>query len=324
MEIQDTLAADLSSASSSLDHSLSPENITPEGRQILTDKLTKADTEFVDDDRDLMDRNPLGTDQSSKSVTENHGDFQAKLAQSGKNGVDNQHASVIVTVEKMEEESSKKDKPTGSSKEQSEINSVATDQSLENTLNTQTLVTDGVPISEEVGQNISSDLLFNIESSEIKNAKLSSGEQNLGTKESESEMGQSCKTNIEQVAKQEDSVPVPKKVKMEGVSKAGRLCEKEKKSTPTEGSEKKGKTPLTNQKQQQTKQKAKKQQENNKVNEVKQSHVYPVDGIMVYFHAILSKDFKLDPGKHKIFIRAQGVPGFKNWAENICELHCTK
>ncbi|XP_042303497.1 LOW QUALITY PROTEIN: E3 ubiquitin-protein ligase RNF213, partial [Sceloporus undulatus] len=320
LEIQDSLAADLSSASSSLDYSLSTENISPEGSQILTDKLTKASAESVGDDRGLVDRNPIVTDHSSKSVTETHGDIQAKVAQNGKNGLDDQHASVIVTVEKMEEENSKKDEATSSSKERSDINSIVIDQSLENTLNTQTLVTDGVPISEEAGQNISLVLHFNIESSGIKNANLNSEEQNLGAKESESEMGQSCKTNIEQMAKQEDSVPVPKKVKME--SKAGRVCEKEEKSIPTEGSET-GKTPLTNQKKQQTKQKAKKQKENDKVIEVKQSHVY-LDGITVYFHAILSKDFKLDPGKHKIFIRAQGVPDFQNWNENICELHCTK
>uniref|UniRef100_G1KRE5 RING-type E3 ubiquitin transferase n=1 Tax=Anolis carolinensis TaxID=28377 RepID=G1KRE5_ANOCA len=54
------------------------------------------------------------------------------------------------------------------------------------------------------------------------------------------------------------------------------------------------------------------------------SHVSPRDGITVYFHAILSKDFKLHPEKHKIFIRAGGIDGFQNWKDNICELNCTK
>uniref|UniRef100_A0A8C8S421 RING-type E3 ubiquitin transferase n=1 Tax=Pelusios castaneus TaxID=367368 RepID=A0A8C8S421_9SAUR len=48
------------------------------------------------------------------------------------------------------------------------------------------------------------------------------------------------------------------------------------------------------------------------------------EGVTVYFHAILSKDFKLDPNKHKVFIRAQGISGYLDWKDNICELACTK
>uniref|UniRef100_A0A8C3XRT9 RING-type E3 ubiquitin transferase n=1 Tax=Chelydra serpentina TaxID=8475 RepID=A0A8C3XRT9_CHESE len=48
------------------------------------------------------------------------------------------------------------------------------------------------------------------------------------------------------------------------------------------------------------------------------------EGVTVYFHAILSKDFKLDPNQHKVFIRAQGISGYLNWKDNICELTCTK
>ncbi|KGL94781.1 E3 ubiquitin-protein ligase RNF213, partial [Charadrius vociferus] len=46
--------------------------------------------------------------------------------------------------------------------------------------------------------------------------------------------------------------------------------------------------------------------------------------ITVYFHAILSKDFKLNPETHKVFIRAEGISPYANWKENICELICTK
>uniref|UniRef100_A0A8D2MKY7 RING-type E3 ubiquitin transferase n=1 Tax=Zonotrichia albicollis TaxID=44394 RepID=A0A8D2MKY7_ZONAL len=48
------------------------------------------------------------------------------------------------------------------------------------------------------------------------------------------------------------------------------------------------------------------------------------EGVTVYFHAILSKDFKFDPGSHKVFIRAQGIPSYAEWEDNICELECTR
>lgn len=48
------------------------------------------------------------------------------------------------------------------------------------------------------------------------------------------------------------------------------------------------------------------------------------EGITVYFHAILSKDFKLNPSIHKVFIRAQDIPPYADWKDNICELNCTR
>ncbi|KFV55841.1 E3 ubiquitin-protein ligase RNF213, partial [Tyto alba] len=66
--------------------------------------------------------------------------------------------------------------------------------------------------------------------------------------------------------------------------------------------------------------KEKKQQKNQKpVDKGKES-----DGVTVYFHAILSKDFKLNPNTHKVFIRAEGIYPYANWKDNICELTCTK
>ncbi|XP_062447391.1 E3 ubiquitin-protein ligase RNF213 isoform X2 [Rhea pennata] len=68
-----------------------------------------------------------------------------------------------------------------------------------------------------------------------------------------------------------------------------------------------------------------KQQKNQKpVDNIKQSSVNQRDDITVYFHAILSKDFKLNPEIHKVFIRAEGISGYKDWKDNICELNCTK
>uniref|UniRef100_A0A8C3KDY2 Uncharacterized protein n=1 Tax=Calidris pygmaea TaxID=425635 RepID=A0A8C3KDY2_9CHAR len=54
------------------------------------------------------------------------------------------------------------------------------------------------------------------------------------------------------------------------------------------------------------------------------SSVSQSDVIMVCFHAILSKDFKVNPEVHKVFIRGQGISSYVNWKDNICELNCTK
>uniref|UniRef100_A0A8D2LRN9 RING-type E3 ubiquitin transferase n=1 Tax=Varanus komodoensis TaxID=61221 RepID=A0A8D2LRN9_VARKO len=52
-------------------------------------------------------------------------------------------------------------------------------------------------------------------------------------------------------------------------------------------------------------------------------HCAPFDDVItVYFHAILSRDFKFDPVLHKIFIRT-GIAGKDKWT-NFCELHCSK
>ncbi|KFV07669.1 E3 ubiquitin-protein ligase RNF213, partial [Pterocles gutturalis] len=47
-------------------------------------------------------------------------------------------------------------------------------------------------------------------------------------------------------------------------------------------------------------------------------------GVTVYFHAILSKDFKLNPETDKVFIRAKGISPYADWSDNICELHCSR
>ncbi|XP_064251966.1 E3 ubiquitin-protein ligase RNF213 isoform X2 [Passer domesticus] len=71
--------------------------------------------------------------------------------------------------------------------------------------------------------------------------------------------------------------------------------------------------------------KNKKEQRNQKpVENIKESSVSRNEGVTVYFHAILSKDFKLDPDTHKVFIRAQGIPSYADWKDNICELNCTR
>uniref|UniRef100_A0A8B9G672 RING-type E3 ubiquitin transferase n=1 Tax=Amazona collaria TaxID=241587 RepID=A0A8B9G672_9PSIT len=57
---------------------------------------------------------------------------------------------------------------------------------------------------------------------------------------------------------------------------------------------------------------------------IKESSVSRSDGVIVYFHAILSRDFKLNPDTHKVFIRAEGISSYADWSDNICELNCTK
>ncbi|XP_071287737.1 E3 ubiquitin-protein ligase RNF213-like isoform X2 [Agelaius tricolor] len=71
--------------------------------------------------------------------------------------------------------------------------------------------------------------------------------------------------------------------------------------------------------------KNKKEQKKQKpVEKVKESSVSRNEGVTVYFHAILSKDFKLNPSTDKVFIRAQGIPSYADWEDNICELKCIR
>ncbi|XP_078510203.1 E3 ubiquitin-protein ligase RNF213 isoform X2 [Lissotriton helveticus] len=48
------------------------------------------------------------------------------------------------------------------------------------------------------------------------------------------------------------------------------------------------------------------------------------DPVTVYFHAIISNDFKVDLEKHKVVIRAGGIHGYHNWEDDVCEMHCSK
>ncbi|XP_062976188.1 E3 ubiquitin-protein ligase RNF213-like [Elgaria multicarinata webbii] len=339
-EVQDSLTTSLSSVPSSLDYPINSEvadaKNLPEESQNSKTKSTKSDTVSTGERGGQIKISPLNTDQRPEIVSENHGgsiDIKARSEQDSKNGAAGQNDSAAATEKKMEEESSKNDdiinQQTGSSEERSNINSVSTDQSLGNKLNTQSFIGDVIPtISEGDADNMSSDLHLSVESSENKDVKLSSEDQNQGIKESssESEMRLSHKTKIEEADKQQRSASVSKKAKLEEETKAERGCEKvEKMTTPVEESGEDGKAPaVVNQKKEQINQKAEKQQANRKVNAVKQSNVHFDDGVTVYFHAILSKDFKFDPGKHKVFIRAQGISGYENWKDNICELTCSK
>lgn len=54
------------------------------------------------------------------------------------------------------------------------------------------------------------------------------------------------------------------------------------------------------------------------------SPLSPEEGVTVFFHAILSKDFNFEPGQHQLFIRGGEELGTPAWHRNVCELHVTK
>ncbi|XP_025892633.1 E3 ubiquitin-protein ligase RNF213 [Nothoprocta perdicaria] len=68
----------------------------------------------------------------------------------------------------------------------------------------------------------------------------------------------------------------------------------------------------------------KKQKNQKPVDKTEQSSASQRGDVTVYFHALLSKDFKFNPDDHKVFVRAGGISGYEDWKENICEMTCTK
>ncbi|XP_077780215.1 E3 ubiquitin-protein ligase RNF213-like [Podarcis muralis] len=331
-EVQDSSMTSLTSCFSSAPPSLDPfspevkdAKNQPKESQGPEDELTKSDKESAGDSGGQIKSSPLDIDQSLAVVAEKYvGDIDTK-SQDSKNVAADQHVGAAVAEEKMEEESSEKNdvigEQTGSSKE-SKTSSTATDLSQGNISDTQTLVATQ-PNSDGDAENVSLDPRCTGESSENKVAKSSTEDQNqeIKTASSESEVSPGRKKKVEET-KQQTWASVSKKAKLEEQTKAENVCKKPGEATsPAEGSEKGKTSAATNEKKQQKDQKTKKQQANQ---EVKQSHVSSDEGVTVYFHAILSKDFKLDPGKHKVFVRAQGISGYVNWKENVCEMTFTK
>ncbi|XP_044312386.1 E3 ubiquitin-protein ligase RNF213 isoform X2 [Varanus komodoensis] len=357
VELQDSLTPSLSSVPSSLDSSVSPgttdSKIPPKESPNPAAKLTKP--ESTGDRGNQVKTSDLDTDQNLELLAKTHGgstDVKARSEQDIKDGAAGQHFSTTAIVGKMEVESSKNDDTIGEqtsvSEEPNKVNCISSDQSLENTLNVQNLVGIVAPsVPEGCDDNISVDLHCNVESSENKGATLSAENQNQGMKRTmpESETSLTHKTSTEEVSKQQRNASVPKKTKLEEETKAERGREGLKDTaTPVEESCGKGNcADLANQKQQQANQKQqqaneKKQQANQKKQQANQKaenqqtaqeigadelSCAPFDDVItVYFHAILSRDFKFDPVLHKIFIRT-GIAGKDKWT-NFCELHCSK
>ncbi|XP_029455051.1 E3 ubiquitin-protein ligase RNF213 isoform X2 [Rhinatrema bivittatum] len=52
--------------------------------------------------------------------------------------------------------------------------------------------------------------------------------------------------------------------------------------------------------------------------------VNAADQVTVYFHAIISKDFNLDPEKQKVVIRAGKMKEYEDWKEDVCEMSISR
>ncbi|XP_006869704.1 PREDICTED: E3 ubiquitin-protein ligase RNF213 [Chrysochloris asiatica] len=50
----------------------------------------------------------------------------------------------------------------------------------------------------------------------------------------------------------------------------------------------------------------------------------PGEGIMVYFHAIISKDFSFNSNQHQVFIRGGEEFGMPKWKKNVCQMNYSK
>lgn len=54
------------------------------------------------------------------------------------------------------------------------------------------------------------------------------------------------------------------------------------------------------------------------------SPLNPGEGVMVFFHAIISKDFKFDCNRHQIFIKGGEELGKPKWIKKFCEMTFSK
>lgn len=57
--------------------------------------------------------------------------------------------------------------------------------------------------------------------------------------------------------------------------------------------------------------------------QIQNKNVATRDRLTIYFHAVLSKDFKFHPDDDQIFIRA-GKPISNSWNDNVAELQVTR
>uniref|UniRef100_A0A8C0I728 E3 ubiquitin-protein ligase RNF213 n=1 Tax=Balaenoptera musculus TaxID=9771 RepID=A0A8C0I728_BALMU len=55
-----------------------------------------------------------------------------------------------------------------------------------------------------------------------------------------------------------------------------------------------------------------------------QSPLSSLEGITVYFHAIISKHFQFNPSQHKVFVRGGEEFGKPRWNHDVCEMYYTK
>ncbi|KAM5307769.1 E3 ubiquitin-protein ligase RNF213 isoform 2-T2 [Glossophaga mutica] len=55
-----------------------------------------------------------------------------------------------------------------------------------------------------------------------------------------------------------------------------------------------------------------------------ESPLSPGEGVPVFFHAIISKDFGLEPQRHRVFVRGGAELGEHRWRHNVCEMYCIR
>ncbi|XP_043761210.1 E3 ubiquitin-protein ligase RNF213-like isoform X2 [Cervus elaphus] len=67
-----------------------------------------------------------------------------------------------------------------------------------------------------------------------------------------------------------------------------------------------------------------KEQRNQSTQRAKESLLSSTEGIMVYFHAIISKHFGFNPDQHKVYVRGGKEFGKPAWNHNVCEMHYSK
>ncbi|CAN0131609.1 unnamed protein product [Rangifer tarandus platyrhynchus] len=67
-----------------------------------------------------------------------------------------------------------------------------------------------------------------------------------------------------------------------------------------------------------------KEQRNQSTQQAKESLLSSTEGIMVYFHAIISKHFGFNPDQHKVYVRGGKEFGKPSWSHNVCEMHYSK
>ncbi|XP_013827796.2 PREDICTED: E3 ubiquitin-protein ligase RNF213 isoform X3 [Capra hircus] len=67
-----------------------------------------------------------------------------------------------------------------------------------------------------------------------------------------------------------------------------------------------------------------KEQRNQSTQQAKESLLSSMEGIMVYFHVIISKHFGFNPDQHKVYVRGGKELGKPAWNHNVCEMHYSK
>ncbi|XP_039201899.1 E3 ubiquitin-protein ligase RNF213-like isoform X2 [Crotalus tigris] len=328
-ELHSSLSS-LSSAPSSLDCSLTPDvaNVRIPVEESQNSEAKSIDLmPSIEDSSGQIRNTSFHAYQGQEFVSRT--EIQNQPEQNKKNDAVSQPAVTAVTEKKMEEDSSRKVDIVGeqrdTSKKQCATSSVGPGQLSENTTNiSNERVTQ--PVSKGDTDSRSSDLNVNVTSTEEKKSGSSTEYQNYGTKRSlpESEVKNSNSTEVTEEAKQQKSASNSKKAKVnaaqqEYVSEKGqKIC------TPVEesGGERRDSAAAGNQRPQR-RNKASAEERNHEVPAVRQNHT-PTENITVYFHAILSKDFKMNPEKHKVFILAGGISDYIDWKDHVCELNCTQ